>query len=109
MASWTASAWTSTAKQARYARLLRDLPAGLSEWAVHPALGDQQAQTIDPGWRVRKTDYEFLTSPQAHAVLRDERITVISYRHIQQAWSRAEKPGYLRQDPAGISANLANT
>jgi chitin disaccharide deacetylase len=75
-------------KQARYASLLHDLPAGLSEWAVHPALGDQQAQTIDPGWLVRQTDYEFLTSAQASTVLHDERIIVISYRDIQQAWSR---------------------
>lgn len=75
-------------KQARYARLLHDLPAGLSEWAVHPALGDQQSQMIDPGWRVRQTDYEFLTSQQASLLLRDERITVINYRGIQQAWSR---------------------
>jgi hypothetical protein len=67
------------------------LPAGLSGWAVPPALGDQQAQAIDPGWRVRRTGYKFLTSPQARTVLRGERITVISYREIQQAWSRAEK------------------
>jgi chitin disaccharide deacetylase len=76
-------------KQARYARLLRELPAGLSEWAVHPALADQQAQMIDPGWRVRQTDYEFLISPRARALLRDEQITVIGYQDIQQAWSRA--------------------
>jgi predicted glycoside hydrolase/deacetylase ChbG (UPF0249 family) len=76
-------------KPARYAGLLRDLQAGLSEWAVHPALGDQQSQMTDPGWRVRQTDYEFLTSPQASTLLRDEQITVISYRSIQQAWSRA--------------------
>jgi predicted glycoside hydrolase/deacetylase ChbG (UPF0249 family) len=75
-------------KNAHYMRLLHDLPPGLSEWAVHPALGDQQSQTIDPGWRVRQTDYEFLTSPKAGAILHDERITVISYRGIQQAWSR---------------------
>jgi hypothetical protein len=78
-------------KAARYAGLLRDLPAGLSEWAVHPALGDHQSQLIDPGWRVRQADYEFLTSRQADTILRDERITVISYRDIQQAWSRAGK------------------
>ena len=35
---------------------------------------------IDPGWRVRRTDYEFLTSPVAS-------IVVIDYRTIQQAWS----------------------
>jgi predicted glycoside hydrolase/deacetylase ChbG (UPF0249 family) len=52
-------------KPARYAELLRELPAGLSEWAVHPGLGNEESQAIDPGWRVRRTDYEFLTSPQA--------------------------------------------
>lgn len=76
-------------KQARYAGLLHHLPLGLSEWAVHPAAGDHQSQMIDPGWQVRQTDYEFLTSPQANAILRDEQITVISYRDVQQAWSRA--------------------
>jgi predicted glycoside hydrolase/deacetylase ChbG (UPF0249 family) len=74
-------------KPARYAELLRDLPAGLSEWAVHPALGDEESQAIDPGWRVRRTDYEFLISPQVHELLRQERITVIDYRTIQQAWT----------------------
>ena len=81
-------------KSGRYAKLLHDLPAGLSEWAVHPALGDKQSQMIDPGWRARRTDYEFLTSPQASAVLRDERIVVIDYRTIQRAWSGS--PGWLR-------------
>jgi len=55
-----------------------------------------------PGYRwgrwLRRTDYEFLTSPQARTVLRDERITVISSREIQQAWSRAEKPSYLSNE-----------
>jgi predicted glycoside hydrolase/deacetylase ChbG (UPF0249 family) len=73
-------------KSGRYAKLLHDLPAGLSEWAVHPALGDKQSQMTDPGWRVRRTDYEFLTSPQASAILRNERIVVIDYRTIQRAW-----------------------
>jgi chitin disaccharide deacetylase len=80
-------------KSARYAKLLHDLPAGLSEWAVHPALGDEQSQMIDPGWRVRRTDYDFLTSPQATALLEDERIVVIDYRTIQRAWSGS--PGRL--------------
>lgn len=74
-------------KSGRYAELLRALPSGLSEWAVHPALGDRHSQMIDPGWRVRQTDYEFLTSPLASMLVRDERIVVIDYRTIQQAWS----------------------
>ena len=83
-------------KQERYLRLLHDLPAGLSEWAVHPALGDQHSQAIDPGWRVRRTDYEFLTSPQASAILSAEHITVIGYQSIQRAWSRTRKAEFRR-------------
>jgi predicted glycoside hydrolase/deacetylase ChbG (UPF0249 family) len=81
-------------KQARYAGLLREVPPGLSEWAVHPGLGNDEARAIDPGgWRVRRTDYEFLTSPAAREILRQEGITVIDYRAIQQAWIRAPRIG----------------
>lgn len=76
-------------KQARYARMLRDLPPGLSEWAVHPGLGDADSQAVDPdGWRVRRTDFEFLTSPEARELLRQEEITVIGYGTVQHAWSK---------------------
>ncbi len=79
-------------KAARYAELLRDLPVGLSEWAVHPGLGNEEARAIDGGWRVRRTDHEFLTSPQARELLRQEGIVVIDYRTVQQAWSRTGAP-----------------
>jgi predicted glycoside hydrolase/deacetylase ChbG (UPF0249 family) len=77
-------------KPARYTALLYDLPPGLSEWAVQPGLGNEQAQAIDPDrWRVRWTDYRFLTSPQARELLQQEGIAVIDYRTIQLAWSQA--------------------
>jgi len=79
-------------KSARYADLLRELPVGLSEWAVHPGLGNEESQAIDGGWRVRRTDYEFLTSPGARELLRQERIIVIDYRTLQQAWSQTTAP-----------------
>jgi predicted glycoside hydrolase/deacetylase ChbG (UPF0249 family) len=75
-------------KSARYAQMLRDLPAGLNEWALHPSLGDKESQAVDDGWLVRRTDYEFLTSPQARAVLQQEDIAVIDYRTIQRVWSQ---------------------
>lgn len=75
-------------KSARYAQLLRDLPQGLSEWAVHAGLGNEEAQAIDAGWRVRSTDYEFLTSSEAREILRQEGIALIDYRAIQQVWSK---------------------
>jgi chitin disaccharide deacetylase len=71
-------------KPARFARLLRELPAGLSEWAVHPS--------TEAGSRVRRSDYEFLISPEARELLRHEGIVVIDYRTIQQVWARSESP-----------------
>jgi predicted glycoside hydrolase/deacetylase ChbG (UPF0249 family) len=79
-------------KPARYAQLLRALPAGLSEWAVHPSTGSHKSRAIDSGWRQRRTDYEFLTSPHARELLQHERITVIDYRPIQQAWTQPNTP-----------------
>ncbi|MEV7904906.1 polysaccharide deacetylase family protein [Streptomyces anulatus] len=79
-------------KAARYAQMLRDLPAGLNEWAVHPSLGDKESQAVDDGWLVRRTDYEFLTSPQAREVVQQEDMAVIDYRTIQRVWSRSVRP-----------------
>ena len=74
-------------KQETYARMLRDLAPGLSEWAVHPAHGTEEWQAIEPGgWRVRHSDHAFLTSPRAREIIRDEGITVIDYRLLQRAW-----------------------
>lgn len=36
-------------KSARYIQLLRDLPVGLNEWAVHPGLADSELLAIEPG------------------------------------------------------------
>ena len=74
-------------KSTRYAALLRALPAGLTEWAVHPGLGSADAQAIDPdGWRVRQTDLEFLTSPRAREIVQEEGIVLISYEPLQAVW-----------------------
>jgi chitin disaccharide deacetylase len=75
-------------KASRYLRLLRDLPAGLSEWAVHPGLGDATSRDIDDGWKVRRTDLDFLTSPEARDAVRQEGIVIIDYGAIRYAWSR---------------------
>ena len=74
-------------KAARYAAMLRALPAGLTEWAVHPGLGGAAAQALDAnGWRVRRSDFEFLISPQAREIIADEGITLIGYEPLQAAW-----------------------
>jgi predicted glycoside hydrolase/deacetylase ChbG (UPF0249 family) len=74
-------------KAETYTQMLRNLPRGLNEWAVHPAHATRHWQAIEPnGWQVRQTDYEFLTSPRARQMLDQEGITVIDYRPLQKAW-----------------------
>lgn len=76
-------------KSARYVEMLRDLPEGLSEWAVHPSLGNAESQAIDGGWPVRKADFEFLISQEAKDTLRAEGIILLDYRALQEAWSES--------------------
>lgn len=74
-------------KSARYAQLLRDLPSGLSEWAVHPALGTPEMQALEPeSWQVRQTDFDFLISRQAHSIIEQEGIVLLSYKPLQKVW-----------------------
>jgi predicted glycoside hydrolase/deacetylase ChbG (UPF0249 family) len=75
-------------KTARYLEMLRALPPGLTEWAVHPSLGNAESQAIEPdSWQVRRTDYDFLVSPAARAVLDEERITLLDYSTSQAIWA----------------------
>lgn len=74
-------------KSATYARMLRELPTGLSEWAVHPGLGNAEARAINPGgWRVRQADFDFLISPEARELIEREGIIVLDYRPLQAMW-----------------------
>ncbi len=76
-------------KAARYAELLRALPAGLSEWAVHPSLGTPEAQALEPAtWQVRRSDFDFLVSSQARAIIDEEGIVLTDYRALQAFWAR---------------------
>jgi predicted glycoside hydrolase/deacetylase ChbG (UPF0249 family) len=74
-------------KPQTYERMLRDLPPGLSKWAVHPALATEGWKAIERGgWRVRQSDHAFLTSERAREVLAAEGIQVIDYTSLQDVW-----------------------
>lgn len=74
-------------KSALYVRLLRDLPAGLSEWAVHPGLENAELLAIEPdGAQVRQADLDFMVSAQAREVIQQEGITLLSYKPLQEVW-----------------------
>ena len=74
-------------KSARYAQLLRELPAGLSEWAVHPGLDTPELRAIDPEDKhVRQMDYNFLMSQEAQEIVNEEGIILLDYRALQIVW-----------------------
>jgi predicted glycoside hydrolase/deacetylase ChbG (UPF0249 family) len=74
-------------KSARYAQMLRDLPPGLSEWAVHPGLDNAELQALQAELsQVRQTDFDFLMSPEAQALVAAEGIILVDYRPLQAVW-----------------------
>lgn len=73
-------------KSARYVQMLRALPVGLSEWAVHPSLGTAESQAFDDGWPVRRADFDFFVSEEAREIIRQEGIVVLSYKPLQEVW-----------------------
>lgn len=80
-------ALSSIEKSAHYAQILRDLPVGLSEWAVHPGLGNAELQALEPeSWQVRQADFDFLISRQAREIIAQEGIVLLSYKPLQQVW-----------------------
>lgn len=75
-------------KSAIYAQLLRDLPVGLSEWAVHPGSDAGELQAIEPdSWQVRKTDHDFVMSPEAKEIIAAEGIILVGFRDLQTVWN----------------------
>jgi chitin disaccharide deacetylase len=80
----------TTDKAARYARMLRELPAGLSEWAVHPGLGNAELRAAVPSWRVRQTDFDFVVSQEARTIVQEEGIILVDYRALLALWN--DKP-----------------
>ena len=77
-------------KAARYARMLRALPVGLSEWALHPGIGNAELRAAMPSWRVRQSDLDFVVSQEARAILEEEGIVLVDYRALQAQWN--DKP-----------------
>ena len=70
-------------KTASYVKMLRALPVGLSEWAVHPGIGDAELRAVEPSWRVRQSDFDFVVSQEARTILQEEGIILLNYRALQ--------------------------
>lgn len=74
-------------KQAHYAQLLRRLPPGLSEWAIHPGFNYPELLAIETeGHHMRQSDFDFLVSREAKDIIEAEGIILMDYRALQDAW-----------------------
>jgi chitin disaccharide deacetylase len=74
-------------KSTRYPQLLRELPAGLSEWAVHPGLDNAELLALEPaGNHMRQADLDFWTSQVAKEIVKAEGIILLDYRALQEVW-----------------------
>jgi hypothetical protein len=68
--------------------MLRALPVGLSEWAVHPGFASAELQAVEPeSWQVRQTDHAFVMSPEAQAIVQEEGIILVDYTAVQALWN----------------------
>lgn len=74
-------------KSAHYIQMLRDLPVGLTEWAVHPGFDNAEMRAVQPdGAVVRQTDFDFVISPETHEIILHEGIILLNYRPLQAVW-----------------------
>ncbi|HLU37441.1 MAG TPA: polysaccharide deacetylase family protein [Thermomicrobiales bacterium] len=75
-------------KTEQYVALLREMPPGLNEWAVHPGLGNDETRALEPGsWQVRRADLDAMVSPEVRNAIEEHGITVIDYRALQAVWT----------------------
>ena len=79
-------------KQAHLVELLRRLPPGLSDWAIHPGFNLPELLAIESeGHHMRQSDFDFLISQQARDVIEEEGIILLDYRPLQAVWREAAR------------------
>ena len=74
---------------------LRALPAGLSEWALHPGIATDELRAVMADPRVpgvtgtpegRQSDFDVAVSEEAARIVDEEGIQIIGYRELQRVW-----------------------
>ena len=81
---------------------LRELPAGLSEWALHPGIATDELRAVMADPRVpgvsgtpegRQSDFDVAVSEEAARIVVEEGIQIIGYRELQRVWQAAGLAG----------------
>jgi chitin disaccharide deacetylase len=70
-------------------RLLSDLPPGLTEVAVHPAIDTGELRSLAPDWPARVDDHDLVTGGQSlRALVARAGVTLVDYRALRQLQRR---------------------
>ena len=69
--------------------LLDELPAGLSNILMHPAVDTPELRAIAPDWRCRVADYQLFTDPTLRRLLDAAGVNVIGFRASRDAMRSA--------------------
>lgn len=70
-----------------YAHILKNLPPGVSELIVHLAYDDAEMQAVtvdhpDYGSAWRQRDFNVVTSPEFRQALKDNHVTLVTWRDL---------------------------
>ena len=63
-------------------KIWTDLPDGVTETFVHPAVESDEIKGITARWQDRVWEYQLLKDPYTHKYLKDHGIELISYREL---------------------------
>ena len=59
-----------------------NLPEGITETFVHPAVESDELKGITNAWQCRVWEYQLLKDPEMHQYLKDHGVELISYREL---------------------------
>ncbi len=81
--------WTSDLRSNGYEhyretilKIWTDLPDGVTETFVHPAKETDELKSIVGSWQDRVWEYNLMNDPETHRILKENGITLISYRDL---------------------------
>lgn len=72
-----------------YLDLFKNLPAGVTEIYIHPALADEELKNITNAYQMRQDDVDIFTDPQLAKVIKDNNVHVISFEKLKE-WQRKQ-------------------
>jgi predicted glycoside hydrolase/deacetylase ChbG (UPF0249 family) len=79
-------------KLSAFERMLHELPAGLSEWAIHPGFDCPELHDFEPtGQGFRQVDFDFWTSPRPQEIIEREGIILVDYSMLKPLWNNKKK------------------